>query len=262
LLDVGDGKLPFLQVEGFHDLICLGSNLGCTVASVSELVNHVFPDLCKNYHQRDWLSSRSILCAKNYDKNVINDELIQHLDGPMTTYLSIDMAVTDSCDTYAAPVEIMNSVEIAGLPPHQLKLKVGAPIIILRSLDAPKVVNGTRCIVVQLTPNVIEAEIAIGSHSGERIFIPRIPIIPSETELSFRMKRLQFPVSLCFSMTINKSQGQTFECVGLNLATPVFSHGQLYVALSRVGSPKHMFIFPGDRFVPNLTRNVVYDEIL
>ena len=33
-------------------------------------------------------------------------------------------------------------------------------------------------------------------------------------------------------MTINKSQGQSVANVGLDLHTPVFSHGQLYVALS------------------------------
>ncbi|KAJ7673893.1 hypothetical protein DFH06DRAFT_1173459 [Mycena polygramma] len=43
----------------------------------------------------------------------------------------------------------------------------------------------------------------------------------------------QFPVHLAFSMTINKSQGQSVDNIGLDLRTDVFAHGQLYVALEQ-----------------------------
>jgi ATP-dependent DNA helicase PIF1 len=65
--------------------------------------------------------------------------------------------------------------------------------------------------------------------------IPRTPLSPSSTEdLSFDFRRTQFPLRLAFAMTINKAQGQTLNHVGLCLKEPVFTHGQLYVALSRV----------------------------
>ena len=55
-------------------------------------------------------------------------------------------------------------------------------------------------------------------------------------ECGYKIERFQFPVCLGYALTINKSQGQTFNQIGLELQTPVFSHGQLYVALSRVRS--------------------------
>ena len=59
-------------------------------------------------------------------------------------------------------------------------------------------------------------------------------------------------------MTINKSQGQTLKIAGLDLTLPCFSHGQLYVGCSRVGSPQNLFIL-----APNgKTRNIVYPEAL
>ncbi|XP_036361064.1 uncharacterized protein LOC118764397 [Octopus sinensis] len=71
-------------------------------------------------------------------------------------------------------------------------------------------------------------------------------------------KRYQFPIKLCFAMTINKSQGQSLDIVGVNLSQPVFSHVQLYVACSRVGNPHNLFILDDHE----RTRNVVYQEAL
>jgi ATP-dependent DNA helicase PIF1 len=77
-------------------------------------------------------------------------------------------------------------------------------------------------------PHVIEATILTGCAKGEDVFIPWIPIIP--TDMPFEFKRLQFPVRLAFAMSIYKAQGQSLKVAGINLQTPCFSHGQLYVA--------------------------------
>ena len=93
---------------------------------------------------------------------------------------------------------------------------------------------------------------------GEDVFIPRIPLIPSDSEIPFVFKRLQFPVKLSFAMSINKSQGQTLSVAGLQLKEHCFSHGQLYVACTRVGSPRNLFVYAPS----GNTRNIVYKEIL
>uniref|UniRef100_UPI00358DFA46 ATP-dependent DNA helicase PIF6-like n=1 Tax=Myxine glutinosa TaxID=7769 RepID=UPI00358DFA46 len=116
--------------------------------------------------------------------------------------------------------------------------------------------NGTRLAVKTLMPHVLEATIMNGCAKGEDVFIPRIPIIP--TDMPFQFKRLQFPVRLSFAMTINKSQGQSLKVAGVELTSPCFSHGQLYVACSRVGASTHLFI----RAPNGRTRNVVYPRAL
>ena len=72
-------------------------------------------------------------------------------------------------------------------------------------------------------------------------------VTPPDTKFPFRMRRRQFPVTLAFAMTINKSQSQTLENVGLFLPIPVFSHGQLYVALLRVKSRSGLKILITDK---------------
>ena len=62
-------------------------------------------------------------------------------------------------------------------------------------------------------------------------------------------------------MTINKAQGQTLQRVGVHLETPCFSHGQLYVAASRVGHPDALkFAVQPDNDGRFYTRNIVYKE--
>ncbi|KAF5808009.1 putative DNA helicase [Helianthus annuus] len=136
------------------------------------------------------------------------------------------------------------------LPNHRLVLKVG-------------LCNGTRLQVLSLRDRVVEARILSGSNIGARTFIPRFRLIPSDKRIPFKFQRRQFPLAVCFAMTINKSQGQSLCKVGLFLKQPVFTHGQLYVALSRVKSRDglKLLILDEDGQITNKTTNVMYKEV-
>jgi len=155
-------------------------------------------------------------------------------------------------------------LKFPGIPNHKLRLKVGIPIMLLRNLNqSAGLCNGTRLLVTQLSKWFLEGKIISGTHVGDKVFIPRIVLSPSDSKLPFILKRRQFPVSVCFAMTINKSQGQSLQRVGLFLSKPVFSHGQLYVAISRVTSRNGLRILiantqDDDEFK---TKNIVYKEI-
>ncbi|GFX74542.1 ATP-dependent DNA helicase [Trichonephila clavipes] len=142
------------------------------------------------------------------------------------------------------------------MPPHVLTLKIGVPIILLRNINPPRLCNGTRLSLKKMMNNVFEATILTGKFKGEDVLLPRIPKIP--TDMPFEFERLQFPVRLAFEMTINKAQGQSLQVCGLNLENPCFSHGQLYVACSRVGKPSDLFVYAPD----GKTRNIVYPTAL
>jgi len=73
--------------------------------------------------------------------------------------------------------------------------------------------------------------------------------------MPFEFKRLQFPVHLAFAISINKGQGQSLKVDGINLETPCFLHDQLYVAFSRVGSEKNLFVLAPDAKTKNCLPN-------
>lgn len=251
LLKIGDGSM--VECDGKIDI---SISLATTVKSVGDLIAKIYPHII---HIKDksvsWFRERAILTPKNDSAAEINDIILNSFHSDEIIYRSVD-SVINMNEAVNYPVEFLNSLNPPGMPVHHLKLKVGAPIMLLRNLKPPKLCNGTRLQVTKLYQNVVEATIFTGCAQGESVFIPRIPLIPSD--YPFEFKRLQFPIKVCFAMTINKSQGQSLKEAGIDLRDNCFSHGQLYVACSRVSTPSSLFILAPD----NKVSNIVYKEAL
>jgi ATP-dependent DNA helicase PIF1 len=162
------------------------------------------------------------------------------------------------------PPEYSEGLNPQGLPPHTLNVKAGCIIMLLRNISLREgLCNGTRLRFLHLTASrkimVCERLTAWGGI----VYIPRIKLTTLQSDgLPFDLTRTQFPVKLCFAMSINKSQGQSFNSVGLYLPhnSHIFGHGQLYVALSRCRSKNGIRVNIAAQ--SQLIANIVYHEVL
>ena len=198
----------------------------------------------------------------------INTLLLTSLPGEMHVFNSADTVSykEQELNNYQPyPTEYLNSLKASGLPLSKLALKTGCPIMLLWNLGVSMgLCNGTRLILLEARSRVLKCRIISGDakFAGNIVLIPQITLEPSAQNLPLPLRQHQFPVRLAFSMTINKSQGQSVTHMGLDLHTPVFSHGQLYVALSRCTSASRMKVLLNENNVDSRTANIVYKEVL
>ena len=134
------------------------------------------------------------------------------------------------------------------------------PIMLLRNINPRQgLCNGTRLIFDECIDKKLLKCRIVGSNRV--VLIPRITFIPKANEYPFEWQRRQFPVRSAFAITINKSQGQTLKYAGVWLRSQVFTHGQLYVAYSRVNAPSNLK-FAIMKEQQGAAENIVFKEVL
>nr|XP_047146150.1 ATP-dependent DNA helicase PIF1-like [Hydra vulgaris] len=219
LLKLGSGTLPVKPEDPLQG--CIEIPEQCFLNDNESIVEKIFGGA----KEADY-AKRAILTPTNVDSLAINEEVLHRLPGDVKTYLSSDSIETDDHnEIYNFPNEFLNTLTPSGMPVHCLKLKIGAVIMLLRNLDLKGgLCNGTRLMVRALHNNYINGEVLTGVSAGNRVFVPRVQLAPSDSNLPFTLKR-QFPVRLAYSMTINKSQGQTFDKVKVILRIYIPSAG-------------------------------------
>ncbi|GKD95136.1 ATP-dependent DNA helicase PIF1-like protein [Tanacetum coccineum] len=237
--------------------------------TLKAMVEAIYPTIDEEIGKDEYFENKAILVPTNEEVDVINEHMLSQINEEEKVYLSSDtICQTEINGCYDESIyspELLNAFKISGLPNHCLKLKKGVPVMILRNIDQQNgLCNGTRLIITCLEDHVIEGKIISGTNLGKYTYIPRLQLMPSDKRIPFKFNRRQFPLMVCFAMTINKSQGQSLELVGLYLRKPVFTHGQLYVAISRVTTKKGLKVLLCDEEgrQTNMTTNVVYKEVL
>ncbi|KYN18631.1 ATP-dependent DNA helicase PIF1, partial [Trachymyrmex cornetzi] len=258
LLDLGNGTL-----NDYSDNFQIPER--CIAKIDSDMIKDTYGDIIT--HKRyNIIANHVILSARNADVDEINEKVVKLLDETTERiYTNVDiLEINDNEDIYiceAITTEYLNSLNPTSLPPHELRLRKYTVIMLIRNLNVSEgLCNGTRLLILDLESNLLRCEILSGNKIGEIIFLNRITLY-CENIYPFTFKRRQFPVKLAFAMTINKSQGQTFEKVVVDLRKNIFNHGQLYVALSRVRSWDSLKVYLKDSNL-NQVKNYVYKEVL
>ena len=289
ILKLGNGTFPMYdKTNSSVDISKIVHTRTTLETSLKDFVFWCYPELQEGtsseapHQPKDifLIHEKAILCALNEEVDEVNKIAVELMNGEQRQFFSADEQVKTAGDNNDddIPLETLHSINIGGLPPHILDLKIGCPVLLLRNIN-PKtgLCNGTKLIVHRfIEPFSIEFEIVTeGTHKGNIVCLPRIDFTTSDSDFPFKMVRRQYPIKLAFAMTINKAQGQSLKRVGVYLKRPVFAHGQAYVALSRAGIPSEtrVLIEPQplqqDKVEPTkgntnpiyFTANIVYKEV-
>src|SRR5271168_1254602 len=266
LLQSGSWRLDMAST--LTRLITLPNHFKCLENTLNSLIETIYPGITQLPLPSDeYFANRTILTSQNTDVDEINEQMLDEFPGEEKVFMSADSikgnGEGDGPGELMYPVEYLNTINCSGLPLAKLKLKIGCPVMVLRNLHAAEgVCNGTRGVVTRMSNRVLEIRLLTGDHAGKTTFIPRLSITPSSTQVPFEFCRRQFAVKVCFAMSINKSQGQSVDYVGLDFRTSVFTHGQLYVGVSRVTSVHNIKAIWDHRVEQPVTKNIVYPEVI
>ena len=166
--------------------------------------------------------STVILTTTNSLANTINQDRLSKLSGKEITY---EAMATGRFEESAYPTDT------------SLKLKKGAQVILIKNDPDKQWVNGTLAKVVALSNDSVVVDI-----NGRTCDVPKVRWQKIEYSYDKDEDKIedevvgafaQYPIKLAWAITIHKSQGQTFAKVIIDLGHGSFTHGQLYVALSR-----------------------------
>lgn len=275
---VGNGSVDFLAQSIPHGVSLIHLPIiQCFVVQYAHdepslnILNFVF----NNFSEPLSMATCAILATTNKQVEQWNSIVQQYVPGPPVTLTSVDrFADTDN----AAHVEmigplsdqLLDTFTSSDVPNHKLTLKVGDVVMLMRNLNNKDgLTNNAKMIIRHIRPYSIGAQLL---STNTLHVIPRIYFKFTPKDSPFAILRKQFPLRLAYCITINRSQGQELHRTLLDLREDTFTHGQLYVALSRVRHRDNIAVlvardqqhqlYLNERTPSATALNVVFPELL
>jgi ATP-dependent DNA helicase PIF1 len=263
---VGEGAGPSVQLEMLK-----------TVTSAEEITNFVYPTRVL----RDPTSClrRAILAPTHRQVDEYNRSILKQVEGESRTYIADDtLTAAEGLPSDTAllddllPTTQLDMLEDAtklvepSIPVYNLRIQTNAVYRLMRNLNIEQgLVKNAKVVVTALANHHVTVRTLsqldvgrIARYSEDRI-IPRI-LFTTELPSGYILERRQFPLAPAYATTFHSCIGLTLDVLGVDLTRPVFGHGQLYTALSRIRHRSHarVRLRPGQ----SKTKNITYEELL
>jgi len=208
-----------------------------TTQSVEDARHFLFPpDVTAD---ADKCARRAFLSPYNKDVNAFNTSILESMSGSETVYLSFDSVKGDvepGQEALATP-DHLNDLTFPGVPPHDLRLKVGTLCVLMRNMSPAKgLVKNAKVEVSRCTRRTVAVRVLA---SGETFRLPRINFEFQPPSFPFRVIRKQVPLRLAYALTFHGCQGATLDRTVIDCRLPVFTHGQRYASISRCRQRDH-----------------------
>ncbi|OMP04884.1 DNA helicase PIF1, ATP-dependent [Corchorus olitorius] len=165
----------------------------------------VYDDFSLKFNELDNLKERAIVTPYNETFDQINWYALDLTPGESRTYLNSDALCKSSqgtiYDNLVHSPELLNGLRLPGIPDHELNLKVGCVVMLLRNVNqAAGLFNARRLVITQMAQNVVEGKFLGEGDNGEKVFIPRITFTVKDKKWDFDINRRQFPLRLSYAL--------------------------------------------------------------
>ena len=222
--DVRRHFLPYIHIHFFEAGITRNHSISISVHATfveSEFLERIYPELAlRNAHNiSDLFINRIILSTRDFDVDMLNRILLGRLNGPAHIFNSFDHTDLNHIarDRDGMTTEYLRTIAVASLPPGALHVRIGCLLMLMSNLDPQHGLrSGARMTLLRAGHRCLEVRLLGGEFDGQSQLIYR-QSLSTVDNLPFRLTRRQFPVKLAFALNIYKSQGRSFEHVGIVL---------------------------------------------